>query len=120
MKNYVQRGDTVTVTAPYAVTTGGGVLVAGTGKIFGVAINTQSSGDNMELLTVGVFDLAKDISTFAEGDYVYWDNTNKVATSTSTGNTKIGVATLVQATGVNAPGGLTGDATVRVKLNQYI
>ena len=33
MKNYVTRGDTVTVTAPYAVSAGGGLLVAGTAKL---------------------------------------------------------------------------------------
>jgi len=118
MKNYVQRGDTVTVTAPYAVLSGSGLLITGTGHIFGVAVNNQSSGDSTEVLTAGVFDLAKDTSTFAEGDYVYWDNTAKLCTSTSTSNTKIGVAAITTPSGVNAPGGLSGDATVRVRLNQ--
>jgi len=90
---------------------GGGLLVAGTGHIFGVAVNNQSSGDSTEVLTKGV-DLAKDTSTFAEGDYVYWDNTAKLCTSTATSNTKIGVAALTTPGGVNAPGGLSGDATV--------
>ena len=109
MKNYIQRGETVTVTAPYTVLSGGGLLVAGTGHIFGVAVNNQSSGDSTEVLTEGVFDLAKDTSTFAEGDYVYWDNTAKLSTSTTTSNTKIGVAALTTPSGVNAPGGLSGD-----------
>jgi predicted RecA/RadA family phage recombinase len=117
MQNYVQQGKTITVVAPYNVTSGGGVLVAGTGYVFGVAVNTQNQNDSMELVVEGVFDLAKDASTFANGDYVYWDNTNKVATSTATGNKKIGVALLSQASGVNAPGGNSGDATVRVRLN---
>ena len=118
MKNYIQRGETVTVTAPYTVLSVGGILVAGTGHIFGVAVNNQSSGDSTEVLTEGVFDLSKDTSTFAEGDYVYWDNTAKLCTSTATSNTKIGVAALTTPSGVNAPGGLSGDATVRVRLNQ--
>jgi predicted RecA/RadA family phage recombinase len=117
MNNYVQQGITVTVIAPYAVNSGGGVLVAGTGHLFGIAVNNQNQGDNMEIVTQGVFDLAKDTSTFAEGDYVYWDNTNKVATSTATNNTKIGVAALMQASGVAAPGGNSTDPTVRVRLN---
>ena len=83
MKNYVQRGETVTVTAPYAVLSGGGILVAGTGHIFGVAVNNQSSGDSTEVLTEGVFDLTKDTSTFAEGDYVYWNNSLQECTSTA-------------------------------------
>ena len=118
MKNYVQKGDTVTVIAPYAVLSGGGLLISGTGHIFGVAVNNQSSGDSTEIMTAGVFDLAKDTSTFAEGDYVYWDNTAKLCTSTSTSNTKIGVAAITTPSGVNALGGGANDATVRVRLNQ--
>ena len=116
MNNYVQRGNTITVVAPYAVTGGGGVEVIGTGYLFGIAVNTQLVGDNMEIVTEGVFDLVKDGSTFVNGDYVYWDNTAKLASSVNT-NKKIGVAVLMQPGGVNAPGGLTGDATVRVRLN---
>ncbi|MGA2789129.1 MAG: DUF2190 family protein [Verrucomicrobiota bacterium] len=104
MQNYVHRGDTLTVTAPYAVTSGGGVKI---GNIFGIAVNTQSQGDSMEAQVVGVFDLAKDTSIFAQGDLVYWDDTNKVATSTVGANLLIGNAEKAQ---------LTGDATVRVKL----
>lgn len=117
MKNYVQPGKTITVVAPYAVTSGGGVEVTGTGYLFGIAVNNQNQGDNMEILTEGVFDLAKDTSTFVNGDYVYWDNTNKVATSTVGTNKKIGVALLLMPNGTNAPGGAAGDATVRVRLN---
>ena len=116
MKNYVQRGDTVTVTAPYAVLSGGGILITGTGHIFGVAVNNQSSGDSSEVLTEGVFDLTKDTSTFAEGDYVCnWKIVCRKRTSTATSNTKIGVAALTTPSGVNAPGGLSGDPTVRDK-----
>src|ERR1700690_1341584 len=112
MKNYVQKGDTVTVTAPYAVLSGGGLLVTGTGHIFGVAVNNQSSGDSTEVLTEGVFDLAKDTSTFAEGDYVYWDNTAKLGTSTATSNTKIGLAAFNTPNGGKGPVGLHADATI--------
>ena len=117
MQNYVQKGQTLTVVAPYNVASGGGVLVAGTGYVFGIAVNTQNQNDSMEIVVEGVFDLAKDASTFANGDYVYWDNANKVATSTAAGNKKIGVAVLSQPGGVNAPGGNAGDGTVRVRLN---
>ncbi len=117
MQNYVQKGQTLTAVAPYAVTSGGGVLVSGTGYVFGISVNTQNQGESIEIVVEGVFDLAKDNSTFANGDYVYWDNTNKVATSTATGNKKIGVAVLSQPSGVNAPGANSGDATVRVRLN---
>jgi predicted RecA/RadA family phage recombinase len=121
MQNYVHRGETLTVTAPYTVVTGQGVVA---GNIFGVAVFNAASGASLEIVTWGVFDLAKDASTFNPGDKVYWDNVNFVATSappaspsTTPGNREIGVADLIQASGVNAPGGLTGDATVRVRLN---
>ena len=42
MKNYVQPGNTITLTAPYAVTSGDGLLV---GAIFGVAAGTAILGD---------------------------------------------------------------------------
>jgi len=64
---------------------------------------------------VGRLDLAKDGSTFNPGDKVYWDNVNlcdfgsPAPASTTPGNREIGVADLVQATCVSAPGGLTGD-----------
>ena len=121
MQNYVHRGETLTVTAPYTVVTGQGVVA---GNIFGVAVFNAVSGASLEIVTWGVYDLAKDASTFNPGDKVYWDNVNFVATSappaspsTTPGNREIGVADLVQASGVNAPGGLTGDPTVRVRLN---
>jgi len=120
MQNYVHRGDTLSVTAPYNVTSGGGCLIGS--NIFGIAVNTVLSGAAVELEVVGVYDLAKDTSTFVEGAPVYWDNVNLVATSnlstTGTGmNVQIGVAELVQASGTNALGGASGDATVRVRLN---
>ena len=39
MKNYVQPGNTITLTAPYAVVSGEGLLV---GSIFGVASGTAA------------------------------------------------------------------------------
>jgi len=113
MQNYIHRGETLTVTAPYALLSGGGCRV---GNLFGISVNTQNSGDSSEIRVVGVFDLAKDGSTFSEGDLVYWDDTNKVATSTVGANLLIGAAGLIQASGTNAPGGNTSDPTVRVRL----
>ena len=105
MRNYVQPGNTVTLAAPYAVTSGGGLLV---GSIFGVAIVDAIQGEEIEACLVGVVDLAKAGPAWAPGDKVYWDNTNKVATKTATDNTLIGVA--VAAAAANA-------AIGRVRLN---
>jgi len=114
MLNYVQKGDTLTVVAPYAVNSGGPLQVGS--HLFGVAVNNQNSGDNMEMVVAGVFDLPKDSSTFNPGDYVYFNNSTQQCTSTVGTNLKIGIASLTQPSGVNAPGGAAGDPTVRVRL----
>lgn len=99
MKNYVQPGDTLTLTAPYAVSAGDGALV-GT-NIFGVACGTYANGAEGEFKTCGVFDLTTlGTDTPSVGTIAYWDNTNKRVTTTSTSNTKIGVFTAAKGSGV--------------------
>ncbi|MBN7761618.1 DUF2190 family protein [Zavarzinia compransoris] len=108
MKNYVQPGNTISLTAPYAVASGDGLLV---GSIFGVATGSVALGETVEAALVGVFDLKKVASqAWAAGDKVYWDNTNKEATKTATANTLIGIAT-------EAVAGGAGDVIGRVRLN---
>jgi predicted RecA/RadA family phage recombinase len=108
MQNYVQPGNTITLTAPADVASGDGLLV---GSIFGVASGAAVSGDPIEVTLVGVFDLAKVGSqAWTAGDKVYWDNTAKQATKTATSNTLIGVAT-------EAVDGGAGSTTGRVRLN---
>jgi predicted RecA/RadA family phage recombinase len=91
MKNFVQPGGTITLAAPYAVTSGSGLLV---GSIFGVALATVSTiGDPVEALLEGVVDIKKTASqAWSQGDRVYWDNTAKEVTKTAAGNTAVGVA----------------------------
>lgn len=107
MKNYVQPGDTLTVTAPYALTAGDGCLV---GTMFGVACGTYANGaTDAEIKTEGVFDLtALSTDTAALGAALYWDNSNKRLTTTASGNTKVGVAVAAKA---------NGDTTARIRLN---
>ena len=102
MRNFVQPGKVITVTAPYALASGAGCLV---GSLFGVALAPASSGANVNIQTYGVFTLPKAAGTIAQGQTLYWDNTNFVVTTTATGNTKIGAALTAQA---------AGDATVQV------
>ena len=92
MKNYVQKGENLTIPAPYNVTSGGGVK---SGLIFGVASGDALSGADVDVVTVGVFELPKDSTdVFAVGAAVYWDNTAKLMTSTTTsGAVKVGVTT---------------------------
>lgn len=90
MKTYIQKGENIKMASPYDVTSGHGVK---SGLIFGVASGDALSGADVDVVTVGVFELPK-VSTdvFAVGAAVYWDNTAKLMTSTTTSNTKIGVA----------------------------
>lgn len=107
MKNYVDSGDTVTVTAPAAVASGGGVLL---GSLFGVAQNAAENGASLVIVTKGVFDLTKVGSqAWTVGAKVYWDNANKRCTTVATDNTLIGVAT-------EAVGSTAGATTGRVRL----
>lgn len=105
MKNYVYSGATVTLpSASRAITSGGGVLVS---NFFGFASDDIASGASGEIQLEGVFDHAKDASTFNPGDKVYWDNTAFLLTSTVSSNKLVGGAIL------DTP--VTGQ--VRVRLN---
>jgi predicted RecA/RadA family phage recombinase len=88
--NYVQPGDTMSVAAPYDRLSGEGALV---GSMFGVCVTDALSGETVQINTRGVWTLAKtSAQAWTVGAKVYWDDTNKVATTTSTSNTLIGVA----------------------------
>lgn len=93
MKNYVQRGKTLTVPAPSGgVASGDPVLV---GSIFGVADFAAVAGADVEIDTSGVFTLPKATgAAWAVGDIVYFDAAAKNITKTATNNTKVGVATV--------------------------
>jgi predicted RecA/RadA family phage recombinase len=117
MKNLVQKGDTLTVAAPYAVDSGQGVLIQ---NLFGIACGDAENGAEVDIATVGVFDLTKDTGNiFTVGAPVYFDTATKTcrsggdADSNSAGESEalIGVAT--EAAGAGA-------ATVRVKLTQPV
>ncbi|MAC79803.1 MAG: hypothetical protein CML66_17270 [Rhodobacteraceae bacterium] len=85
MKNFVQPGNTVTLTAPYAVASGDGLLV---GSIFGVAAGKAALGEPVETALTGVCDITKIGSqAWTVGAKVYWDDSNKRATNVATSNT---------------------------------
>ena len=107
MKNYVQPGNTITLTAPYAVASGDGLLV---GSIFGMAAGAAALGVRRTALD-GVFDITKVGSqAWTVGAKVYWDDTNKRCTTVATDNTLIGVAVEAVASGA-------GDTIGRERLN---
>lgn len=108
MKSFVQPGDQISVTAPYDVDSGAGCLV---GTLFGVAAHDALSAEDVEIITRGVFDLAKVGSqAWTQGAAIYWDNTNKYCTTTSSGNTLVGKCLVAVGSGA-------GETTGRVRLN---
>lgn len=91
MRNHVQPGNTLTLTAPAEIISGGVVIV---GSIIGVANGDAANGAPVDVDVVGVFRLPKvSALAIAVGDVVYWDSANKLVTKTASGNTKLGVAT---------------------------
>jgi len=90
MKNYVQPGDVLSLVAPYAVTAG---QVLKVGSILGVATADAAQSAPVEAATRGVFVLTKvSAQAWSVGDRIYWDDTTRVCTTSSTGTTLLGVA----------------------------
>lgn len=109
MKNFVQTGDVITVPAPYAVSSGQGVLV---GSLFGVATCDAANGANVDIVPEGVFDItALTSDTGTVGAKMYWDSTNKRLTTTATSNTLVGALTAAKG---------SSDTTARVYLDGVI
>lgn len=107
MKTFVSTGEKIDVLAPADITAGAGILI---GSMFGIAQNTALSGKNLVVITRGEVDMAKAGSqAWTLGVKVYWDNSAKVATTTASGNTLIGVAT-------KAVGSGAGETIGRVRL----
>lgn len=108
MKTFVQPGISVEFTAP------SGGVVSGTGVLIGaLLVIPQASaavGERFNGITQGIVSHAKAASqAWTEGAKVYWDATNKVFTTTSSGNTLAGVA-------VEAVGSGVGETTGKVFL----
>lgn len=87
MKNFVQRGDTLDLTAPEGgLASGQGCLF---GSLFGVAATDIAAGEKGAIVLTGVFTLPKTAGeAFTEGAAAYWDGSE--VTGTATDNTLIG------------------------------
>jgi len=96
MKNFKKQGDTLTLTAPYDVASGGGLLV---GAIFAVAAAAALAGQLVEGLRVGVVALPKAAGAVTQGQKLYWIDADKVVTTTAGTNKLIGAAALAAAGG---------------------
>lgn len=92
MKNYIQKGDAITLTAQSAVFAGQGVLQ---GALFGVAATNASAGEEFEAILVGVYSLPKanGEDALAPGDPVYWSDDLGRVTTASADTKRIGAVT---------------------------
>ena len=108
MKNMIQEGDIIALTAPYAVSSGGGALI---GATFGVAVTDLANGEVGSFRLEGVFTLTKATGAStggSQGAKAYWVAGSKSVSAASSGNTLIGVFAATCA---------DGDATANVRLN---
>lgn len=107
MRNYIQPGNTLTLTAPVGGVTAGSAYKIG--QILVVAACDAAAGEEFEGQTCGVFDLPKNTAqALTEGALVYWDTTPGELTTTAAGNLLVGVAVAAA---------LAADTTGRVRLN---
>jgi predicted RecA/RadA family phage recombinase len=104
-KNFVQEGKALNYTAGADILSGDFVLI---GTIGGIAKTAIANGKVGAVHVTGIFNVAKATGAITQGAKLYWDNTNKVLTTTASGNTIVGVA---------AAAALSGDATVAILLN---
>lgn len=116
MKNYVQKGDTITVTVAAGsdavnLSSGDGYLI---GSIFGVAQHDAAIGETVHLALEGVFTLPKTTSqAWSVGDKAYWDAATGKVTTTAASNKQIGVVwAAAGAADTTGNVGLTGAFTI--------
>lgn len=91
MKTFSQEGEVLTLTAP------SGGVVSGTAYLIGsllvVATETVAQTLPFRGLVTGIVEHAKvSAQAWTEGVKIYWDNSAKNFTTTSGGNTLVGVA----------------------------
>lgn len=98
MNNFVQPAETIPLTAP------SGGVVSGTaykvGSLIVVALFSAAQTLPFSAMTRGVATLPKATGqTWSEGEKLYWDDSAKKFTTTSSGNTLCGCAVAAALTG---------------------
>ena len=69
MKNFVQKGNTITIKAPYNVESGQLVIL---NSLFGIAIVDALQGEEVTIDTRGIFELDKEELEVATGSKAYY------------------------------------------------
>ena len=111
MENFVQPGDSLTFTAP------SGGVVSGTPYLIGslLVVATVTAAETLSFVgkATGVFILPKATGqAWAEGAKLYWDNSAKKMTTTSSGNTLAG-SVYIAALSADTTGYVRLDGVVR-------
>ncbi len=107
MRNYIQRGDVLTLVVPQGGVLSGRPIIVG--SIFGIAAHDALEHAEVEAQVVGVFELPKGSEQIDQGDPFFWDDGNGIITGvTGAGLFPVGVAT---------EGAATGAPSVRVRLS---
>lgn len=97
MRNFVQPGDVITLTAPAALASGAPFAV---GAIFAVATGDAESGAPVEAARKGVFDLPKATGqAWTAGARLYWAAGAGNITTTATANLYVGMAARAESSG---------------------
>lgn len=108
MGSFIQEGHSIDYTPGSAVTAGTCILL---GTIIGFPERDIAANELGALRISGVISHAKAASqAWTPGAVVYWDDTNKVFTTTSSGNTLCGIA-------AEAVGSGAGETTGKVIIN---
>jgi len=92
MKNYIQHGETVELTAPSGgVVSGAAYLI---GALFGVAVASALESEKFNLRRKGVFTFEKTTSQeYAEGDPLYFDPATGKLTNVAGDLRRVAIAT---------------------------
>ena len=107
MKNLVYDGiKQINVPAPAGGVVGGSAVLLG--ALLAVPVCTAAAGVLTAFVISSGVDLPKAAQAMTIGAKLYWDDTNKVVTTTASGNTLCGTV---------GAAALSGDATVTVLLN---
>ena len=105
-RNYIQPGRVLTVPAPTGGALSGAPVLIGT--LFGVAQHDAAQGQDLEILTEEVVELAKATPLAIDlGDRLFWNAGDGVLDKTATAQVCVGVAVTAAA---------SADTIVRVKL----
>lgn len=89
MKNYIQKGDVITVTASADITGGSMVVV---GSLVGIAVTDIANGAKGEVALEGVYEVGKEADDIAIGVKLYHKSSTGTVTTTATSNTFAGYA----------------------------